>query len=131
MHHYGFSKNFKTLKFSLSLKQKQCSKFQYFGFSEKKVIETQKCTQAAVPPFLPCILCILWGVITFEWVMSLCWNFQDNLILYIPFIWKIFTNEWLDNWCTRTRILSLCLLDLGLVISCSSGYKTRLEKSLY
>ena len=24
-------------------------------------------------------VCQLWGVITFEWVISLCWNFQDNL----------------------------------------------------
>ena len=30
--------------------QKQCSKFQNFGLNEKKVIETESCTQAAWPP---------------------------------------------------------------------------------
>ena len=30
--------------------QKHCSKFQNFGLSAKKVIETQSCTQAAWPP---------------------------------------------------------------------------------
>ena len=32
------------------LSQKQCSKFQNFGVSTKKFIETQKCIQAAWPP---------------------------------------------------------------------------------
>ena len=26
--------------------------------------------------------------------ISLCWNFQDNLISYIPFIWKRFIKIW-------------------------------------
>ena len=33
--------------------------------------------------------CQLWGAITFERDISLCWNFQDNLISYILFIWKV------------------------------------------
>ena len=32
----------------------------------------------------------LWGVITLERVISLCWNFQGNLMSYIHFIWKKF-----------------------------------------
>ena len=77
--------------------QKQCSKFEKFGLSTKNVVETQKCTKAAwrrlvLPIFnLPCQL---WVVITFERVISLCWNFQDNLISYIPFIWKSFIRIW-------------------------------------
>ena len=38
--------------------------------------------------------CQLIGFIFFEWVISLCWNFQDNLISYIPFIWKSFIKIW-------------------------------------
>ena len=77
--------------------QKQWSKFQKFGLSTKNVIETQKCIQAAWPPLVLLIFnlpCQLWGVITFEWFISLCWNFQDNLISYIPFIWKSFIKIW-------------------------------------
>ena len=95
MHHYAFSKNFKRVLQA----QKQCSKFPNFGLSTKKVIETQKCTQDAWFPlvlsiFLTYHACQLWGVITFEQVISLCRNFQDNLILYIPFIWKTFIKIW-------------------------------------
>ena len=32
--------------------QKKCSKFHNFGLSTKKVIETQKCNQAALTTFL-------------------------------------------------------------------------------
>ena len=55
------------------------------------------CWYQPPPPFVLLIfnlLCKLWGVITFEWVFSLCWNFQDNLILYIPFIWNSFIKIW-------------------------------------
>ena len=73
--------------------QKQCSKFQNFRSSIKKVIETQKCILPVWPPLILPISnlpCQLWGAITFEQVISLCWNFQDNLISYIHFIWKSF-----------------------------------------
>ena len=77
--------------------QKHCSKYQNFGLSVKKVIETQICTQAAWPPLVLLIFnlsCQLCDVITFEQVISLCLNFQDNLISYIPFIWKSFIRIW-------------------------------------
>ena len=38
--------------------------------------------------------CQIWGVITFEQFISLCWNFQDNLISYIPLIWKSIIKIW-------------------------------------
>ena len=38
--------------------------------------------------------CQLCGVITFEWVINLCRNFQDNLISHIPFVWKSFMKIW-------------------------------------
>ena len=66
--------------------QKQCSKFQNFGVSIKKIIEIQKWTQAAWPPLVLLIFnlqCQLWGVITFEWVVSLCRNFQDISHIYL------------------------------------------------
>ena len=81
--------------------QKQCSKFQNFGLSIEGVIETQKCTQTAWPAQFLSIFNILWqlrGVITFEWIISLSWNFQDILISYIPFIWKRFIRIW-DGLC--------------------------------
>ena len=77
--------------------QKQCSKFEKFGLSTKNVVETQKCTKAAWPRLVLPIFnlpCQLWVVITFERVISLCWNFQDNLISYILFIWKSFIKIW-------------------------------------
>ena len=40
------------------------------------------------------LLCKLWVVLNFEWIISLCWNFQDNLISYTPFIWKSFIKIW-------------------------------------
>ena len=63
----------------------------------KKVIETHKCTQAAWPPIVLPIFdlpCQLWGIITFEQVISLCWNFQEDLISHILFIWKSFIKIW-------------------------------------
>ena len=77
--------------------QKQCSKFQNCGLSTKKVTKTQKCTQVAWPPRFLLIFNILWqlwGVITFERIISLCWNFQDNLISYTPFISKSSIRIW-------------------------------------
>ena len=44
--------------------------------------------------------CQLWGVIPFEWVISLCWNFENNLISYTPFIWKSFIRIW-DGPCSN------------------------------
>ena len=73
--------------------QKQCSKFQNFGFSEKKKSYwDSKIHPGCWSPLVLSIFnlpCEAWSVITFIQVISLCWNFQDNLILYIPFIWKI------------------------------------------
>ena len=37
---------------------------------------------------------------TFEQAISLCLNFQDNLISYIPFIWKSFIRIW-DESCSN------------------------------
>ena len=85
----------------LTLKaQKKCSKFQNFGLSTKKVIETQKCTQAAWPAQFLSIFNILWqlrGVITFERIISLCWDFQDIPMSYILFIWKSFIRIWMGH----------------------------------
>ena len=62
-HHYGFSRNFNILNLELS------------GHRNSTIFN------------LPCQP---WAVLTFEQVISLCWNFQDNLISYIPFIWNSF-----------------------------------------
>ena len=97
--------------------QKQCSKFQNFVLSTKnKITETQKCTQAAWASLVLSIfnlLCQLWGVITFEQVISLCRNFQDNL-LYIPFIWKSFIKIW-DGSC----LASVHLIWNDPIVHCS------------
>ena len=81
--------------------QKQCSKFQCnFGLSTKKVIGTQKCTQTAWPLlFCQFLTSQANFVVSSEWVISLCWNFQDSLISYIPFFCKIFIKIW-DRSCT-------------------------------
>ena len=46
------SKSWNLAYLILHQAQKQCSKFQNFGLSTKKAIETQKCTQAAWPPLV-------------------------------------------------------------------------------
>ena len=77
--------------------QKQCSKFQDFRFRIKKVSETQKCIPGCLIPLFCQMLTWpykLWAVITFEQIISLCWNFQDNFISYIPFTWKSFIKIW-------------------------------------
>ena len=79
------SKSWNLAYLRVLLAQKEYNKFQNFGLSIKKV-ETQKCTQAAWPPFalLTCnIPCQLWDVITYERLISFCWNFQDDLFPYI------------------------------------------------
>ena len=48
--------------------------------------------------------CQFWGVIIFERVISLCWNFQDHHISYIPLIWKGFIKIW-DGSCLNFEIL--------------------------
>ena len=99
--------------------QKQCSKFGKFGLSTKKVIGTQKCTQAAWPPLVLPIFnlpCQLWGIITFERVISLCWNFQENLLSYVPFISKSFIKIW-DRSCPA--LVHLTLNDPIINIICS------------
>ena len=92
-----FKKSWNLVYLRVLRAQKQCSKFQNFGLSTKKVIETKKCTLAAWPHLVLPIFnlpCQLWEAITFEWVNCLCWNFQDNLVSYIPFIWKSFIRIW-------------------------------------
>ena len=87
--------------FRVLLTQQQCSKFQNFWLCTKNVIETRKCTQAATPLFFWSISNFpwqLWGAITFEQVLILCWHFQNNLISYIPFIWKSFIQIWVGSW---------------------------------
>ena len=102
-HHYGFPKIWKSwyLAYLKVLQaQKKCSKFQNLGLSTKKVIETQKCTQAAWPAQFLSIFNILWqlrGVITFERIISLCWDFQDIPISYILFIWKSLIRIWMGH----------------------------------
>ena len=44
--------------------------------------------------------CQLWHIITFEQVISLCWNFQDNLTSNISFTWKSFIRIW-DGLCPK------------------------------
>ena len=97
MHFQKISKPCNSAYLRVHRAQKQCSKFQNFGLSTKKVIGTPKYTQAAWAPLLLLIFnlpCQLWGVITFERVISLCWNSHDILISYIPFIWKSFIEIW-------------------------------------
>ena len=43
--------------------------------------------------------CQLLRVITFEWVISLRWNFWGNVISYISFIWKSFIR--IRDWSCR------------------------------
>ena len=97
MHFQKVSKPWNLAYLRIFWAWKQCRKFQNFGLGTKKDIETQKYTQAAWSPFKLLIFnlpCQLWGGITFEQIISLCRNFQDNLILYIPFIWKSFIKIW-------------------------------------
>ena len=92
VHHYGFSKKFKILKFNLSLQE----------ISELQVKYRKSFWDSKIPPscLKPLVLlifnlpCQLWGVITFEQIISLCWNFQNNLISHMPFIWKSFIKTW-------------------------------------
>ena len=79
--------------------QKQCSKVQNFGLSTNMLLSLKmhpSClTLLALSIFnLPCAL---WGIIIFEQVISLYWNFQGNFILYIPFIWKSFIRIWVKS----------------------------------
>ena len=76
----------------------------------KKVIETQKYTQAAWPAQFLSIFNILWqlrGVITFEQIISLCWDFQDIPISYILFIWKSFIRIWMGHVPTFATLVHL------------------------
>ena len=64
------------------------------------------------PPPPPLVLlifnlaCISW---TFEWVISLCWNFQVNPTLYISFICKSFIRIW-DESCPS--LWNFCPIDM-------------------
>ena len=67
--------------------QKQCSKFQNFGVSTKKLLRFKNEPKLPDPPlfcwFLTYNANFDWGVITFEWVVSLCRNFQDISHIYL------------------------------------------------
>ena len=72
--------------------QKQCSKFQNFELSTKKVFETQKCTQATWPPFFCQFLthhALFWGVITFEW-LSVCAEIFRIILSFRKFLFFMF-----------------------------------------
>ena len=80
---------------------KQCKKFQNFGLSTKKYWDS-KMHRSCLTPLVLLIFKLsgkLWGAITFELVISLCWNLQDNLMSYITFIWKSFIKIW-DSSCS-------------------------------
>ena len=94
--HYGFPKNFKITKFSLSQSPPGTEKVQQISelWIEYKKSYWDSKMQPSCLNHLVLLTFNLWcqlrGVITFEWVINLCWNFQDNIISYIPFMWKSF-----------------------------------------
>ena len=94
--HYGFPKNFKITKFSLSQSPLGTEKVQQISelWIEYKKSYWDSKMQPSCLNHLVLLTFNLWcqlrGVITFEWVINLCWNFQDNLISYIPFISHIY-----------------------------------------
>ena len=92
--HYVFSKNFGNLILESSGHKNSAANLRKLGFKYKKDYWDSKMHPSCLTPLVLSIFnlpCQLWGVITFEQVLSLCWNFQDNLISYIPFIQKSFS----------------------------------------
>ena len=82
--------------------------------------------------------CQLWGVVTFERVISFCWNIYDNLISYIPFIWKRFVKirdgscpnlwkfgpfdmEWLTRKLSCSDSINLCVTYIWIHVSRTSN----------
>ena len=98
--HYGFSKDFQILKFSWAYSAPGTETVQQIPelwVKWKKSYWDWKLHPSCLAPLVLSVFnlpCQLLGVITFEQVISLHWNFQDNLISYIPFIWKSFIKIW-------------------------------------
>ena len=88
----------KITKFSLdSSGHRKISNFITLGWVPKKSYWDSKMPPSFLNDLVLLIFnfwCQLRGVITFQWVISLRWNFQDNLISNIPFIWKSFIKIW-------------------------------------
>ena len=103
---YGFTKDFKIFKFSISQSPPVTETVQQISElwgQYKKIYWNSKMHPSCLTPLVLSIFnlpCQLWGATTFDWVISPCRNFQDNLISYIPFIWKSFIRFW-DRSCPK------------------------------